>query len=273
MRLLVLFPIVLVAAYLLVAIIMYFYQDKMVFVPSRNNVLTPDEIGLEFEEVRLQVSEQESIHGWYFPVDTSASTVLFCYGNAGNKSRRTTSILFFTELGVNLAIFDYRGYGQSDGSPGEQNCYDDVKKVYDWLVNEKNIPPAKIIIFGRSLGGAIATELAARVQCAGLIVESSFTNIAQISQLMFPYFFADKLTKFSFDTIAKIRNINCPLLVTHSTDDELIPFSMGQQLFEKGAEPKYFFEFTGRHNDRDYLRDSSYIQTVKEFIQTTGEND
>lgn len=270
-RFLLQFSVFLALAYVVVTIFMYFYQDKMVFVPTRNSVMTPDEFGIKFEEVSLRVSEQDSIHGWYFPVDSSAPTILFCYGNAGNKSRRMISIQFFIEQGLNLVIFDYRGYGQSDGKPGETNCYDDVERVYRWLVDEKKISPKKIIIFGRSLGGAIAIELATRVECAGLIVESSFTSIPDMSRLMFPYMFTDQLTKNKFDSIKKIKSVECPLLVTHSVEDDLIPFSMGRKLFEQGAEPKMFFELTGRHNDRDFLRDSAYIQTIKEFVQNTGE--
>lgn len=261
---------VLVCTYALLAAFLYFYQDKLVFVPTHNEVMLPDEFGLTYSDVELEVAPGEYIRGWYFPVNDSANTVLFCYGNGGNKSRRMHTIQFFIELGVNLLIFDYRGFGQSDGKPSEANCYDDAEAAYHWLLDEKGLSPDKIILFGRSLGGGVVTELATRVPSGGLVVESSFTSVAELSGLMFPYMFADKLVRSRFESIDRIAGINRPLLVTHSTEDDMIPFWMGRALFERGKEPKRFVEFKGAHNDRDYYEDSTYRAVMQRFLLDPG---
>jgi len=258
--------IVLIGTYVVLATFLYFYQDKFMFVPTHNVVMLPEEVGLTYSNVELEVSPGEIVKGWYFPVDDSANTVLFCYGNGGNMSRRMYTIQFFLDLGVNLFIFDYRGFGQSDGKPSESNTYDDAEAAYHWLVDNKGLSPDKIVIFGRSMGGGVATELATRVPSAGLVVESSFTSVVELSSLMFPYMFADKLGRSRFLSIDKIATINRPLLVTHSREDDMVPFSMGQEMYAKAKEPKRFVEFTGAHNDRGYYEDSAYVSIMQSFL-------
>ena len=254
-----------VAVLLTLAAFFYFYQKKIVFYPTRDIVITPEELSLAYEEVYLDVEDGDRIHGWYFPAAPSPATdcdsiktVLFCHGNAGNISHRFETITYLAELGVNQLIFDYRGYGRSSGSPSEANVYADATAAYRWLLDKKGTKPGDVVIFGRSLGGAVAIELASRVDCSGLIVESSFTSAMDMGKLMFPFVPVKLLLRVKFDSVNKISTCGCPVIVAHSPEDDLIPFRMGQELFERAAQPKQFVQLSGGHNERLYFNDPLY---------------
>ncbi|RME20235.1 MAG: alpha/beta hydrolase [Candidatus Zixiibacteriota bacterium] len=265
-RMVIWFVCILAATYLVVGVWVYANQRRLVFVPSHHEVTTPETVGLTYENVTLSVGANEQIHGWYFPVENASQTVLFCHGNAGNISSRLPTAQLLTSLGVNVLLFDYRGYGRSTGTPSEQNCYEDALAAWQWLTEHKQLPPDAIIIFGRSLGGAVAVETATRVPCGGLIVESSFTSIAAMGRRMFAIFPTDWLVRYRFASIEKIGRVSCPVLITHSRDDTLIPFEMGRELFAAAAAPKGFLAFSGDHNDREYLNDPRYRQALAAFL-------
>jgi fermentation-respiration switch protein FrsA (DUF1100 family) len=229
-------------------------------------VVTPGQLHMSCEDVYIEVVPGEKINAWYFPGDPGRRTILFCHGNAGNISHRLETVLFFENLNVNVLLFDYRGYGRSDGRPTEEGVYADTRAAFEWLVEEKEIPAEDIILFGRSLGGAVAVDLATKVTCGGVVVESSFTTAAELGRKLFPYFPVKFLLHFKFNTLEKISSLTCPVLVTHSLDDDLIPFEMGRRLYEAAPEPKYFIELHGGHNDRNYLEKESYIKGLHKFI-------
>lgn len=267
LRMLLGFAAVIVGLFALCAGFLYFFQEKVVFVPSREIVITPDEVGLAWEDVYLEVAPGVKINVWYILApDSTRKTVLFCPGNAGNISRRVFTAQFLTGLGVNVLLVDYRGYGRSQGAPSEKNAYADVTAAYNWLVNEKKLTPEEIYLFGRSLGGAIAIEVAGRVPTAGLIVESSFTSAAEVGRRMFPFMPVKMLSRYRFDNASKIGRLACPVLVTHSPEDDLIPYEMGQKLYELAPEPKRFIELSGAHNDRFYYESDIYINGLREFF-------
>ena len=263
-----------VGAFLAFGIYLYLSQDRMVFFPTREIEATPADIGLDFDDVSIDMGDSEQIHAWYVPARTddsadhisNAPTVLFLHGNGGNISHRLSTIELVVDLGANIMLFDYRGYGQSNGAPSEANMYADALACHHWLIKTRGVPSDHIILFGRSLGGAVAIELATRIECAGLIVESSFTTARAMGNLMFPYFPVGLLLKHKFASVDKIRNVNCPLLVIHSVEDDIIPFRMGRALFEKADRPKRILEITGLHNDRHYLQDSSYRECVENIL-------
>ena len=273
------FVVVIIAVGGFVAFSLYLYlsQDSMVFFPTRDLEASPHDIGLGFKEVRIDVTNGESVHAWYVPAlsanrandqsrDRSAPTVLFCHGNGGNISHRLETIECLAALGANVMLFDYRGYGQSDGAPSEVNMYADAAACYRWLTGSQGVRSDQIVLFGRSLGGAVAIELASQVNCAGLIVESSFTSAKEMGRLMFPYFPTGLLLRYEFNSIQRIGQVNCPVLVTHSPSDDLVPFAMGRRLYEKSAEPKRFVELKGSHNERDYMADGAYIEAVRAIL-------
>ncbi|MDD5426799.1 MAG: alpha/beta hydrolase [candidate division Zixibacteria bacterium] len=257
---------VLFGVFLAIGLYLFFNQGRMVFIPMKELAITPDELNLVFEDVLIEVVPEQKIHAWYFPSLAGKKTVLFCHGNAGNISHRLETVQFLTSFNVNVLLFDYRGYGRSDGKPSEAGVYEDALAAFNWLVREKNIANSDIILFGRSLGGAVAVETALKVPCGGVIVESSFTSVAELGQKMFPFFPVRYLLRYKFDSAAKIGLLSCPVLITHSPDDDIIPFEMGRKLYNLAPEPKYFIELCGSHNDREYLNSISYINGIRKFL-------
>ncbi|MFQ6008526.1 MAG: alpha/beta hydrolase [Candidatus Zixiibacteriota bacterium] len=257
--------------FLLLCGALYFFQKKLVFYPVRGFTVAPDQLNLQYEDVYVTVTSEERVHGWYFPANNPDSSeevpvVLFCHGNAGNISHRLETVDFILSLGAAILLFDYRGYGQSNGSPSEANVYADAEACYFWLIDQKGIQPENIVLFGRSIGGTVAVELARKVKCRGLIVESSFTSAEDMGKRMFPLVPIKYLLRYKFDSIGKLGSVHCPILITHSPDDEIVPFEMGKKLFAVANEPKQFVPLRGGHNEREYLADSVYKQAVHDLI-------
>ncbi len=166
---------------------MFFLQSRMVYNPQRNIEAAPDSIGLPFEDVSLDTDDGETLHGWFVPLERSCGTVLICHGNGGNISHRLETLEIFNRLGMQTFIFDYRGYGKSTGTPDERGTYLDAEAAWRWLVNEKNVVPDELIIFGRSLGGALAAWLGKEHKPKALIIESSFTSIPDLAAGIYPW--------------------------------------------------------------------------------------
>lgn len=258
--------IIAVLVFMSISIYLYFYQSRMVFYPVKDLAVTPSDINIEYDDVYINADSGVTVHAWFIPADSTGGVVLFCHGNAGNISHRLETIEFLHDLGLSVLIFDYRGYGQSSGEPSEKGVYRDARSCYDWLVNEKGFTPQDVIIFGRSLGGAVAIDLATRVPGRAVIVESSFTSAAAMARKIFPFLPTGLILKYKFDSLSKIDQVGCPVLVIHSPDDDLIPFSMGEKLYERAAPPKQFVKISGGHNDRDYLRDLQYRKAFESLL-------
>lgn len=261
------------AAVVFLAALLWFMQDRMIFYPTRELDATPEEAGLSgYRDVMISTSSGERIHAWYIepnngPKDESMRAVLFCHGNGGNISHRLETARFLTGLGASTLMFDYRGYGRSDGRPSEANCYEDAEAAYNWLVTEQRLAPGHIVVFGRSLGGAVAVDLAGRVRCGGLIVESTLTSAADMGRRMFFGLPVGLLVRHKFDAVARIGDVSCPVLVTHSPEDDIVPYEMGRRLFEEAREPKQFVQLRGIHNDRLYFEDQEYINAVRNMLR------
>ncbi len=239
-------------------LLLYFGQSKLLFIPSRTIDATPDEAGLTYRDVYIPVAQEGS--------PPPAGTVLFCHGNAGNISHRLPTVQFLLRRGVNVLLFDYRGYGRSDGASSEQNAYADALAAYHWLVRRQGVSPDELFLFGRSLGGAVAVDLAGRVECAGVILESSFTSVAEMGRRLYPFLPIRLLVRYRFDSVSKIGRLTCPVLVAHSPDDDMIPFDMGRELFAAAAADKEFLELSGGHNDLDCLQNEKYIKGLESFF-------
>ncbi len=255
--------------YSIVCVYIYMAQDNMIFYPTDDVAVTPHEVNLDYEEIFIKAGKKDSICTWFFPKEVNYlthKTILFADGNAGNMSYRLESVLFLNQIGANVLMFDYRGYWKSSGKPTEEATYEDIMACYNWLVDVKGIKPENIILFGRSLGGAVAIDLAKKVKCTGLIVESAFTSAPDVAAHVFPFFPVRLLSKYKYDSIKKIKNVKCPILITHSIDDDIIPFTMGQILFDEAKEPKEFVQLSGGHNERGYLRDSTYREAIARMI-------
>ncbi|MCX5798390.1 MAG: alpha/beta hydrolase [Proteobacteria bacterium] len=259
--------IILCLSYLVIMVVLYLKQGTMLYAPERDVFRTPQNIGLAYEEVNFQTEDGITISGWYIPAKDEKGTVLFCHGNAGNISHRLDSVGIFHSLNFSVLIFDYRGYGKSEGKPSEKGTYLDAEATWDYLVNVKKKAPENIVIFGRSLGGAIAAEIALKKNPACLIIESSFTSIPELAAKLYPWLPVRYLSKFKYSTVEKIRFIKCPKLIIHSPEDELIPYKFGKSLYEKASLPKEFLEIKGGHNDGFLISGKVYSEGVKKFLE------
>ena len=252
--------------YLSLGAILYYMQPWFTYKPTAEVLYNPSDINMDYEKVQLDTPDDLTLDGWYIPAVKGQFTVLFCHGNGGNIAHRLDSINIFNQLGLNCLIFDYRGYGNSNGKPNEEGTYIDARTAYDWLVKTKKVLPENIIIFGRSLGGAVAAKLASEVEKRGLIIESAFTSYGDIAQKFYPYMLVRPFVKYKYNTLENIKKANCPVLIAHSRDDELVPFEFGSRLYEAAAEPKEFLEIFGSHNDGFLHSGQTYTEGLDEWL-------
>ena len=255
--------------YAVLAVALYFYQPNLLYfpdMPTREIQATPEDIGLDYKPLTLTTADDEQLDAWFIPAEAARGTLLFCHGNAGNISHRLDAIRFFHDLGLSLLIFDYRGFGQSTGRPSEKGTYRDVDAAWQYLVEQRGISPEHIILLGRSLGAAIAADLASRQAAAGVILESGFTSVPDVAATLYPWLPVRWLSRYRYNTLKKMAAIHSPLLVVHSRDDEIIPFSNGEQLYAAANEPKQFLELRGGHNDGFVVSENSYLQGMKTFL-------
>ena len=260
--------IILLIFYLAFLVTIYFMQDRMLYFPDREISQTPKDIGLEYEEVSLQTKDNVTVSGWYIPAEHEKGVLLFCHGNAGNISHRLESISIFHNLGLSVLIFDYRGYGKSEGKPSEKGTCLDAESAWNYLVEVKHKSPDRIIVFGRSLGAAVAADTALKKIPAGLILESGFLSVPEMGKKHYPWIPVKYLSKFHYSTIDKIQSITCPKLVIHSPDDEIVPFEHGKSLFEKAVQPKEFLKIKGGHNEGFLISGDLYIEGLRKFVHT-----
>jgi fermentation-respiration switch protein FrsA (DUF1100 family) len=256
--------------YVGLAVVLYLLQERMVFLPhlpGRALDATPEAIGLDYENAVIETADGERLHGWFVPADTARGTLLFFHGNAGNISHRLDSLAIFNRLGLDVLMVDYRGYGQSSGEPSEAGTYRDARAAWDWLL-ARGVPPGRIVVFGRSLGGAVGAWLGSQadVDPAGLIVESSFTSGADMARRLYPWLPARLITRLKYPVRDYVAAAPAPVLVIHSRDDEIIPFDMGRALFDAAPEPKTFFELRGDHNAGFWLSRDTYVPALDDFL-------
>ena len=259
--------VVLFVAYWGLGVILYIMQPTFLYSPVREVPYTPGELGLDFESVVFETDDGLRLRGWYIPVENSDFTVLFCHGNGGNIFHRLDSINIFYNLGLSCFIFDYRGYGNSEGKPTEEGTYLDVMAAYKWLTEEKKVSPEDIIIFGRSLGGSIAAQLARKVEARSLIIESGFTSYVDIGKKFYPYMLVRWFARFSYKTIDYVKDVRCPVMIIHSRNDEVVPFEFGLELYEAANEPKEFVEIFGSHNDGFLVSSEIYKKAWTKWLK------
>jgi fermentation-respiration switch protein FrsA (DUF1100 family) len=203
------------------------------------------------EDINLTLADGTNIHGWWCPEEGAEGVLLFCHGNAGNLSHRGTGIREVQKrLGQSVLIFDYPGYGRSAGRPTEQGCYAAADAAYDWLTQTKGIRADQILLYGGSLGGAVAIDLASRKPHRALVVDKTFTSMPDVAQSLYPWLPVRWLMRNRFDNLAKIRLCRQPVFIAHGTTDDLVPFVHGKRLFAAANEPKVFLCLEGcGHND------------------------
>jgi fermentation-respiration switch protein FrsA (DUF1100 family) len=254
--------------YIVITVILYIFQSSLVFFPDRKIILYPNQAGMEYEDVNFRTCDNIELHGWFIPSTKHTFTILFCHGNAGNISHRLGSIGIFHQIGLNVFIFDYRGFGNSDGNPSERGSYADAHAAWNYLVERENIKPENIILFGRSLGSGVAAWLAKEKKAKAVILESSFTSIPDLGRKYYPIFPVKLISRIKYPVIEYVQQATCAKLFIHSINDELIPYNHGQKNFAKAKEPKDFLEIQGSHNEGFMVSKDKYIEGIKKFIRT-----
>ena len=252
-------------------------EPSMIFFPMRGIEQTPDQLGWKFDDVYLTAADGVCINGWFVPCPSPRArgegsgegsapvTILFLHGNAGNISHRFEKLAVFRELGADVFIIDYRGYGRSEGTPDEQGTYLDAQAAYEHLTKTLKREPRTIIVYGESLGSAVAVDLATKVPVVGVITEEAFTSTADVGQQMFPFLPVRLLVRNKYDTLGKIGSINAPLLILHSRDDEYFSMRHAERLFAAAREPKRLVELRGNHNDAFLVSADTYRAALKDF--------
>lgn len=256
--------------YLALGLFLFVYQSRLLYypnIPSRAVVATPIRAGLAYESVEIVTNDGIRLHGWYLPTDREARGVLlFFHGNAGNISHRLDSLKIFFVLGLDVLIFDYRGYGQSEGKVSEQGTYLDAEAAWRYLTEGLRVPADEIVLFGRSLGAAIAAHLATKRNPRALIMESSFTSAPDLAGQYYRIFPVHWLARFRYAAKEYLGSVRCPVLIVHSLDDEIIPIQHGRALFAAANEPKEFLEIRGGHNEGFLASERSYIDGLDKFL-------
>ena len=254
------------AIYALLGLAIFVFQPRLVYFPMKALAATPAAIGLAYEDLFLDTGNGTRVHGWYLPGREDARTLLFLHGNAGNISHRLESLRVFNELGLNVLIIDYSGFGQSGGTPGERQTYADARLAWQYLTGTRAVAPERIVIFGRSLGGGVATWLATQERPGGLILESTFTSVPALASKYYPMFPMRWLARIRYDNASRLPTVRSPVLIVHSRDDELVPIAHGRELFRLAREPKSFLEMRGDHNAGFMLSGQSYRAGLARFI-------
>jgi len=240
-------------------------ETSLVFAPSRYPAGIWQPVGLAFEDAWFTSADGTRLHGWYVPHPRPRAVVLFCHGNAGNVAMWGDVLrILHDRMGVTAMGFDYRGYGRSEGTPSEAGVLADARAARAWLARRTGIAENQIVLMGRSLGGAVAVDLAAADGARALILESTFTSMPEVGQAAMPWLPVRALMQTRFDSLAKIPSYHGPLLQSHGTADRLVPFALGRRLFEAANDPKQFIKIPGGdHNDP---QTDEYYAALAEFF-------
>lgn len=252
--------------FVFILLIIYFrwFEKRAIFYPNPRLEFFPNDIGLNFKDYFFKTKDGLKLHGWFIPSDDARYTVLFCHGNAGNISHRLEKILFFHQLGCNVFIFDYRGYGQSEGFPSEKGLYLDAEAAYHHL-SSNGIANSRIIGYGESIGSAVIIDLASRYKIGALIIEGGFSCARDMAKHLYP-FLPYWVFSVRFDSVNKISSINIPKLIIHSLDDEIVPYKLGQKLYQVAGIPKEFFTIRGSHNTCFFESEAELKQKIRDFL-------
>jgi len=249
----------------LLFIFIKYQEQKGIYYPAREINLFPSGVNLDFKDIYLVSADKLKINAWYIPFPKAKFTLLFCHGNAGNLMDRLDKIKLLHNVGLSIFIFDYRGFGRSQGRPDEKGIYLDAQAAYEYLVNSLKLKPAEIILYGESLGSAVVIDLARLRQVKGLIIEGGFSSGKDMAAKIYP-FIPGFIFSNIFDSISKIRNIHAPILFIHGRDDEIVPLNLAYKLYRQANAPKEFLEFPGNHNT--FFLDSwrEVISRISAFI-------
>lgn len=263
---------ILLLVYLGLMALIYFRQSSLVFLPEvdRSFRASPTDIGLAFAPLKLATADGETLDGWLVPATTGRKArglVLFFHGNAGNIAHRLDYLRMFHDLGFATLIVDYRGYGLSSGSPSEAGTYLDAEAAWRHATQSLGFHPGRIVIFGESLGGGVASRLAVDQRPGALVLASTFTSVPDLGAELYPVLPIRLLANIRYENLERLPQVICPILVIHSRNDDIIPFAHGQRLFEAARSNKRLIEISGGHNDGFVFAREDWIRQLDEFLR------
>ena len=260
---------VVIMVYCTMIVYLLVMQPRLIYLPdmpTRAPEATPQDIGLDYETLTLRTVDGEQLHGWYVAAQEARATLLFCHGNAGNISHRLESLRIFHALGLNVLMFDYRGYGQSSGKPSETGTYRDADAAWRYLLDERRLLPQEIVIAGRSLGAAVAADLASRTVPAAVVLESAFISVPAMVAEIYPWLPPGLPGLYQYNNRTKLAQITRPVLIVHSREDEIIPFAHAETLLAVAGEHAQLLELHGGHNDGILLSRRDYVRGLRAFL-------
>jgi len=258
------------AVYAGLSLYLYVFQENYIYfpdLPSREVDASPADAGLPFESLKIRTEDGEMLDGWFVPAPAGRGTLLYLHGNGGNIGHRVDIIRTFHSLGFGVLIFDYRGYGRSTGKPSEEGTYRDALAAWNYLTQERRIPAEHIVLYGESLGGSIAAWLAERHPPRALVIYAAFTSVPDMAKVLYPFLPTGLIARYRYDTRAALARVHSPLLILHSTEDEIIPYHHAQQLLAIAPEPKKLVSLRGGHNDAIFVSGDIFEQALKEFLR------
>jgi len=262
----------LVVLLLILAVCSYLFYPRFesffIYFPQSNFDFSPEEFRLNYKDAFFNTEEGERLHGWFFPGEKDSPVILHFHGNAGNISHRLDLVQPFLRKGLSVFLFDYRGFGKSSGRPSERGLYSDGLAAWNYLVEKEKIAPERIVLHGHSIGAAVAIEVALEKKVRGLIIESAFTSTRDMAKTMVLFNLLSPLLPANYNNIEKIHRVPAPKLILHGDRDEIVPFSLGQKLFEAATEPKFFYPVKDAgHNDVFVIGGEKYFEVFAEFAR------
>jgi uncharacterized protein len=255
----------LAAGYLGAMVLAMFLEERLVFFPSPYPQGEWNPPALEFEDAWFQASDGTKLHGWYVPHPEPLAVILFHHGNAGNVTHRADLAReLHRRVGAAVLLYDYRGYGRSEGRPSERGILDDARAARAWLAAREGIPERQIVMMGESLGGAVAVDLAAADGARALVLQSTFTSLPDVAACHYFWLPVRWLMRTRLDSASKIGRYRGPLLQSHAEADTIVPIELGQRLFERANEPRPLLVLAGAdHND---FPPPEYFDALREFL-------
>ena len=254
---------------IMVSVTPHTLERFFVYYPTRAVESSPSEVGLQYQDIFLITEDNVRLHGWFVPHPESRKTLLVFHGNAGNVGHRVPWIRMLHEAEGHVLMIDYRGYGKSQGQPFEEGLYRDARAAYGWWMRERSGLGENLVLFGESIGGSVAVDLASRVPVTGLILQSPFTTAWDMAKTILPIGLLQPVAGIHFDSASKIAGIHCPKLIIHGDQDEIVPFHLGKKLYDLAQPPKRFYEVRGAgHNDLPWVAGKDYVAHLRDFLQS-----
>jgi fermentation-respiration switch protein FrsA (DUF1100 family) len=247
-------------------ILIFMSEEKNLYIPDKEVTLTPRSIQINYEDIYFKTEDGKSLNGWFVPAVNAKVTILYCGGRSGNLTDKLQEIKFFHGAGLNIFVFDYRGFGNSSGKPSEQGLYKDARAAYDYLMTRNDIERDKIVAYGQSLGGPVAADLCLHRKLVALILEASFPSLKVYVGDIGGFLPTEWLVSEKFDTVSRVKRIHIPKLFVHGMDDEVIMFTEGRMLFNEALPPKEFIPFDGGHDDNLFTISDTYKDRINKFF-------